>query len=201
MTERRRRFLNVLSRLSIAGAVAVICLWIISYWVAFSLDCTSLRSGIIQVECRSGELYFLRLDASKPGLTFTSKGKRFGAEPSSPYGGWAALNLPQEMEKETVLGLADLHGSNFGLTLVPLWAIALLLTLFPFWWARHPRNVRRVTIGICADCGYDLRGSTNQCPECGRAFTGPLNVTPPPPVRKTSEKSAATDKAPDEPNK
>lgn len=30
------------------------------------------------------------------------------------------------------------------------------------------RQYRRRKLGLCLACGYDLRGSSNQCPECGR---------------------------------
>lgn len=38
--------------------------------------------------------------------------------------------------------------------------------------ARHEyldyRDFRRKRVGWCTGCGYDLRGSTEACPECGR---------------------------------
>jgi hypothetical protein len=52
----------------------------------------------------------------------------------------------------------------------------LILSLFPIWapaltlWA-HRRLVavprRRIQLGLCAHCGYDLHGNATICPECG----------------------------------
>src|SRR5688500_10428361 len=35
---------------------------------------------------------------------------------------------------------------------------------------RERRRRKRFFAGRCVDCGYDLRGSRGQCPECGRRF-------------------------------
>jgi hypothetical protein len=51
----------------------------------------------------------------------------------------------------------------------PLWSVALLTGLLPTLWiidARRGRRPRRHT-GLCANCAYDLRASTDRCPECG----------------------------------
>jgi len=55
--------------------------------------------------------------------------------------------------------------------LIPYW---LLLVVFGFApvrvgliWIRRRRRRRR---GLCPNCAYDLRGSTERCPECGEPF-------------------------------
>ncbi len=55
---------------------------------------------------------------------------------------------------------------------IPIWSIAVgcavasgLLTVPPV--LRRRKRARR---GQCLHCGYDLRGSTERCPECGMAF-------------------------------
>ncbi len=54
----------------------------------------------------------------------------------------------------------------------PLWVPILAFAMCPLLvcgWSARQRNVRRLR-GNCAKCGYDLRGSTDTCPECGRTM-------------------------------
>jgi hypothetical protein len=55
-------------------------------------------------------------------------------------------------------------------TIVPYWFLALATAVLPALRARRWRGRRRercVRLGLCGDCGYDLRASERQCPECG----------------------------------
>jgi hypothetical protein len=51
---------------------------------------------------------------------------------------------------------------------VPYWAILLVTVPLPmsYVWTMRRRAKRRKK-GECAGCGYDLRASTDRCPECG----------------------------------
>jgi hypothetical protein len=52
------------------------------------------------------------------------------------------------------------------------WLLAIVFVLLPAHYAWHAgvrRHRRRA--GLCLACGYDLRSSSNQCPECGQQQT------------------------------
>jgi hypothetical protein len=50
---------------------------------------------------------------------------------------------------------------------LPYWAIIALASVLPA--ASLARRLTRAPVapGVCSNCGYDLRASTDRCPECG----------------------------------
>jgi len=64
--------------------------------------------------------------------------------------------------------------------ILPYWLIAVPLgAVTILWWARLSRRAWREHVGrvrcahgLCAACGYDLRGTPDRCPECGSVPAG-----------------------------
>jgi hypothetical protein len=70
-------------------------------------------------------------------------------------------------------------GWNFHATLVPYWALVAILGLLP------ARLLRQTSMrwrwrrqGRCGACGYDIRHSTDRCPECGTPIADKRGVPP-----------------------
>jgi hypothetical protein len=54
---------------------------------------------------------------------------------------------------------------------VPHWFLMLLASVLPTrWLMRYEQHRRRIRRGLCLKCGYDLRASSERCPECGTAI-------------------------------
>jgi hypothetical protein len=73
-------------------------------------------------------------------------------------------------------------GSSGFAVVVPCWFLLLLTGLAPANWVRRQFRQRRRRIeGRCSSCGYDLRGSPDRCPECGKACgaANPADASPP----------------------
>lgn len=57
------------------------------------------------------------------------------------------------------------------LLVAPYWSLALLTAPLPLLRLRaillHRRRRKRIAHNLCPNCGYDLRASSDKCPECG----------------------------------
>jgi hypothetical protein len=92
--------------------------------------------------------------------------ERFGAP-----GGYTA--------DETWLGFYGHVGANgnrtwYFIVRLPYWFVASAGALIPaVALRRRLRTSRRRRRGLCVHCGYDLRGSSDRCPECGAVARTP----------------------------
>jgi hypothetical protein len=64
--------------------------------------------------------------------------------------------------------IGDLWGWGFAL---PYWLLAGFTVIPMAWWffvfRERLERQRRVSHGLCMECGYDLRHAQGRCPECG----------------------------------
>jgi hypothetical protein len=57
--------------------------------------------------------------------------------------------------------------ARLALRLVTIFATAAALAIVSITAVRLARQAMRLREGLCVKCGYDLRASTDHCPECG----------------------------------
>jgi hypothetical protein len=81
----------------------------------------------------------------------------FGSRQRATYGFWFEWsNTPGTIRREIIL---------------PYWLLLVATAAPPLTWLVRRRRQRlrrqRAVAGLCTTCGYDLRASTETCPECG----------------------------------
>ena len=159
----RRVFINLVAAVSLLLCVVSLTLWVRSHIVADQLS----RGGVgwyVLIDSDHGVLAYVIADESTPldppypwrrssvyGATF---GGGFDATVGSSVSHWTS-------------GTANVRQRAWW---VSHWVICAATIWLPLWcsvsqWKR--KHKQRLKEGRCVNCGYDLRGTPNRCPECG----------------------------------
>jgi hypothetical protein len=164
----RRHLLNLLTFSSLLLCVATTVLWVRSYegcdalvqpGAAGDRVCVTSEFGVVVVEVegpvRGAVLPGWEYFQSPLPRRWPVRAGRFGFE-AYRSGVTHFVRLPP----------SAVHG-----VALPHWCLVLSFAALPArWLVARRREVaarRRADAGLCARCGYDLRASPSQCPECG----------------------------------
>lgn len=159
---KKGRVVNILPALSLLLCLAAGILWVRSYWVdeyvqvawqapqkhsgytGFRMDS---EGGLLTLKCGDDLGYFAFLDIG------------------FHYGGVTRGN-----RWNTVTGwrFGYSRGQDNIMIQAPYWAVVLSTVVLPLLWLNsHLEIRRRLKLGLCLTCGYDMRATPDRCPECG----------------------------------
>jgi hypothetical protein len=80
----------------------------------------------------------------------------------------------------SITGGGLFQGVSYHIIAIPFWVLVPLTAILPALWLRaRRRHHHRVNFNKCLNCGYDLRQSKENCPECGTPIPTPSPSSPP----------------------
>ncbi len=179
-----RRILAAFSIVSLLLCFATTALWVRSYWVSDYLLWRSHGWASRYIAAHRGSLDMMRAqsvpDEFQLGHVPIARAHSPHWSAVSPQ--FSALGFACYADPDIHHGVIDHLGQRpIPLTeaIVPIWPFVLLMMVLPGVWLRRIcSHRRRVRLGLCLTCGYDLRATPERCPECGTVVVSPLPGKP-----------------------
>ncbi len=163
-TAMKRRLFNILSAMSLLLCVALMVLWVRSYWVCDAVDCRIVWGGktLIRVIPNYGRIW-VYYDTSEDSPSRLSL--QYRTEEALPI---PMLSFANRCGFSYLYAGASPNGRSNWRAFVPYWLPTLASAVLPTAWLIDARRRKhRLKHGLCLTCGYDLRASKDRCPECG----------------------------------
>jgi hypothetical protein len=158
----KRWLFNILGAVSLLLALAVAGLWVRGGWLEAHATIYGISSEFV-ASCIGGDTQLEWIP-----MGFASKGTHFN---------WRYLDLQLHINladdcRWNILGFG-FHSRTDSVSPVPVWRFVVpfwfsIVSSFilPLFWI-YRRRFPRYKPGLCQKCGYDLRASKGECPECG----------------------------------
>ena len=181
MTDRKRRWFYWLSTASVALAAG--CLFMLARTLVVS-DTLIIGTpgGAWQFQTHRGGLFIMSFDMSIAGGMVPVGKKSWITESPATARPWPEWNVRQ-WDDAMLLGFGLQGAPAYSAARMPIVYLIAMFAVLPVWWWRHPFRKVRPFFGKCIKCGYDLRASSDRCPECGEPFAAAKSVTPAPPAK------------------
>jgi hypothetical protein len=155
-----RRGFHVIASVSFLLLLASAAMWVRSHRAHDSIYFESDEHGYL-VSSSLGRVRLLRRD-----VVYQTRGVQHASYPPIEMEGRDARGTRQFLG--AAVGTSGFGGAPGRWINLPYWMPCAVAGVVPLGWLWHRRRIAgRVGRGLCRHCGYDLRATPEQCPECG----------------------------------